>query len=141
MEERVLKKKIVTDILFLSQVSQSANKEDLYLARDLQDTLQANRETCVGLAANMIGVQKRAIIFNLGMIPMVMFNPVLKSFEGPYKTEEGCLSLTGVRPTIRYEKITVSYRDIHWQEQTITLTGFPAQVCQHELDHLEGIII
>ena len=131
-----MEKKIVRDLLFLSQVSQSANKEDLYLARDLQDTLQANRETCVGLAANMIGVQKRAIVFSLGMIPMVMFNPVLKSFEGPYKTEEGCLSLTGVRSTIRYEKITVSYRDIYWQEQTITLTGFPAQICQHELDHL-----
>jgi len=89
----------------------------------------------------MIGVQKRVIIFNIGMIPMVMFNPVLQSFEGAYETEEGCLSLTGVRPTTRYEKITVSYRDIHWQEQTITLTGFPAQICQHELDHLEGIII
>ena len=89
----------------------------------------------------MIGVQKRVIIFNIGMIPMVMFNPILQSFEGPYKTEEGCLSLTGVRPTTRYEKITVAYRDIHWQEQTITLTGFPAQICQHELDHLEGIII
>ena len=101
----------------------------------------ANRETCVGLAANMIGVQKRVIIFNIGMIPMVMFNPVLQSFEGSYETEEGCLSLTGVRPTTRYEKITVSYRDIHWKEQTITLTGFPAQICQHELDHLGGRII
>ena len=89
----------------------------------------------------MIGVQKRVIIFNIGMIPMVMFNPVLKSFEGSYETEEGCLSLTAGRPTTRYEKITVAYRDIHWQEQTITLTGFPAQICQHELDHLEGIII
>ena len=141
MEERDLKKKIVTDILFLSQVSRPASKEDLPLAKDLQDTLQANRETCVGLAANMIGAQKRVIIFNLGMIPMVMFNPVLKSFEGLYETEEECLSLTGMRQTRRYEKITVSYRDIHWQEQTITLTGFPAQICQHELDHLEGIII
>lgn len=136
-----MEKKIVRDLLFLSQVSQSANKEDLYLARDLQDTLQANREICVGLAANMIGVQKRVIIFNLGMIPVLMFNPVLKSFENPYETEEGCLSLTGVRQTRRYEKITVSYRDIHWQEQTITLTDFPAQICQHELDHLEGRII
>lgn len=136
-----MEKKIVKDILFLSQVSQPASQEDLPLAKDLQDTLQANRETCVGLAANMIGVQKRVIIFNIGMIPMVMFNPVLQSFEGAYETEEGCLSLTGVRPTTRYEKITVSYRDIHWQEQAITLTGFPAQICQHELDHLEGRII
>ena len=89
----------------------------------------------------MIGVQKRVIIFNLGLVSMVMFNPVLKSFSGPYETEEGCLSLVGVRPTKRYETITVAYRDSKWQEQTITLTGFPAQICQHELDHLEGRII
>lgn len=136
-----MEKKIVRDVLFLSQVSKTVSQEDLYLARDLQDTLLANRETCVGLAANMIGVQKRVIIFNLGLIPVVMFNPVLLSFEGPYETEEGCLSLTGVRPTTRYETITVSYRDSNWKEQTITLTGFPAQICQHELDHLEGRII
>ena len=136
-----MEKKIVTDILFLSQKSQPASQKDLPLATDLQDTLQANRETCVGLAANMIGVQKRVIIFNLGLVPMVMFNPILLSYKGPYETEEGCLSLTGVRTTTRYETITVSYRDSKWQEQTITLTGFPAQICQHELDHLEGRII
>ena len=136
-----MEKTIIRDILFLSQVSRPASQEDLYLARDLQDTLLANRETCVGLAAHMIGVQKRVIILNLGLVPMLMFNPVLLSFEGPYETEEGCLSLTGVRPTSRYERITVSYRDSKWQEQTITLTGFPAQICQHELDHLEGRII
>ena len=136
-----MEKKIVRDVLFLSQVSKHASQEDLYLAEDLQDTLLANRETCVGLAANMIGVQKRVIIFNLGLVPMVMFNPILLSYKGPYETEEGCLSLTGVRPTTRYEKITVSYQDLNWKEQTITLTGFPAQICQHELDHLEGRII
>ena len=136
-----MKKKIVRDVLFLSQVSKPASQEDLYLAKDLQDTLLANRETCVGLAANMIGVQKRVIIFNLGLVPIVMFNPILLSYKGSYETEEGCLSLTGVRPTTRYETITVSYRDSKWQEKTITLTGFPAQICQHELDHLEGRII
>ena len=136
-----MEKKIVRDVLFLSQVSKAASQEDMYLARDLQDTLLANRETCVGLAANMIGVQKRVIIFNLGLVPVVMFNPVLLSYEGLYETEEGCLSLTGVRPTKRYETITVAYRDSKWQEQTMTLTGFPAQICQHELDHLEGRII
>ena len=136
-----MEKKIVRDVLFLSQVSKPASQEDLYLARDLHDTLLANLETCVGLAANMIGVQKRVIIFNFDLLPMVMFNPVLLSYEGPYETEEGCLSLTGVRPTTRYETITVSYRDSKWQEQNITLTGFPAQICQHELDHLEGRII
>ena len=136
-----MEKKIVRDVLFLSQVSKAASQEDLYLAKDLKDTLLANRETCVGLAANMIGVQKRVIIFNLGLVPIVMFNPILLSYKGPYETEEGCLSLTGVRPTTRYETITVSYCDSKWQEQTITLTGFPAQICQHELDHLEGRII
>ena len=136
-----MQKAIVKDPFFLQQKSVPATKADLFLAQDLQDTLLAHRESCVGLAANMIGSQKRVIIFMYGMLPMVMFNPVLLSFEGSYKTEEGCLSLTGVRPTTRYEKITVSYRDIHWQEQTITLTGFPAQICQHELDHLEGRII
>ena len=136
-----MEKRIVRDVLFLSQVSKAASQEDLYLAKDLQDTLLANRETCVGLAANMIGVQKRVIIFNFGLVPMVMFNPILLSYKGPYETEEGCLSLTGVRPTTRYETITVSYRDSKWQEQTITLTAFPAQICQHELDHLEGRII
>ena len=136
-----MEKKIVRDVLFLSQTSKTASQEDLYLARDLQDTLLTNSKTCVGLAANMIGVQKRVIIFNLGLIPVVMFNPVLLSFEGSYETEEGCLSLTGVRPTTRYETITISYRDSNWKEQTITLAGFPAQICQHELDHLEGRII
>ena len=136
-----MEKRIVRDVLFLSQVSKPASQEDLYLAKDLQDTLLANLETCVGLAANMIGEQKRVIIFNLGLVPMVMFNPILLSCKGPYETEEGCLSLTGVRTTTRYESITVSYRDSKWQEQTITLTGLPSQICQHELDHLEGRII
>ena len=136
-----MEKKIVRDVLFLSQGSKPASQEDLYLAKDLQDTLLANRETCVGLAANMSGEQKRVIIFNFSLVPMVMFNPILLSYKGPYETEEGCLSLTGVRPTTRYETITVSYRDSKWQEKTITLTGFPAQICQHELDHLEGRII
>ncbi|WP_267247125.1 peptide deformylase [Streptococcus sp. Marseille-Q5986] len=136
-----MEKKIVQDTLFLSQVSKAASQEDLYLARDLQDTLLENRETCVGLAANMIGVQKRVIVFNLGLVPVVMFNLVLLSFDEPYETEEGCLSLTGVRPTTRYETITVSCRDSKWQKQTMTLKGFPAQICQHELDHLEGRMI
>lgn len=136
-----MEKKIARDVLFLSQVSKAASQEDLYLVRDLPNTLLANRETCVGLAANMIGVQKRVIIFKLGLVPIVMFNPILLSSEDPYETEEGCLSLIGIRPTMRYETITVSYHDSNWKEQTITLTGFPAQICQHELDHLEGRII
>jgi len=74
-------------------------------------------------------------------VPVVMFNPVLRSKSGPYKAEEGCLSLVGSRPTQRYHEITVDYLDKNWQQQTMTLKGLPAQICQHELDHLEGIII
>jgi len=136
-----MEKKIVRDVLFLSQVSKPASQEDLYLAKDLQDTLLANRETCVGLAANMIGVKKRVIIFMYGLVPIIMFNPVLRAKSGPYQTEEACLSLVGSRSITRYQEITVDYLDRNWQPQTITLKDFPAQICQHELDHLEGILI
>ena len=136
-----MEKKIVRDVLFLSQVSKPASQEDLYLARDLQDTLLANQENCVGLAANMIGVKKRVIIFMYGMVPIIMFNPVLRAKSGPYQTEEACLSLVGSRSTTRYQEITVDYLDRNWKPQTITLKDFPAQICQHELDHLEGILI
>ena len=136
-----MEKKIVKDMMFLSQVSQPASQEDLPLANDLQDTLLANRETCVGLAANMIGVQKRAIIFMYGMVPIIMFNPILKRKSSPYQAEESCLSLSGSCLTTRYKEIMVEYLDQNWQKQTLTLKDFPAQICQHELDHLEGILI
>lgn len=136
-----MEREIMRDVLFLAQKSEEATPADLDLAQDLQDTLQVHRENCVGMAANMIGVSKRVIIFNYALVPLVMFNPVLLSKKHPYETEEGCLSLVGSRPTTRYEEITVAYRDKEWREKTITLTGFPAQICQHELDHLEGIII
>lgn len=134
-------KPIIRDTFFLQQKSLEATKSDLSLAKDLQDTLAANREVCVGMAANMIGSLKRVIIINIGFTDLVMFNPILVDKAQPYDTEESCLSLVGVRPTKRYRTIKVSYRDINWQEKTITLTDFPAQVCQHELDHLEGILI
>ena len=105
------------------------------------DTLQANRAGCVGMAANMIGVKKRVIIVNMGFVDVVMFNPVLLSKDTPYETEEGCLSLTGVRKTTRYENIEVEYYDMNWKKQRQKLSGWPAQICQHELDHLEGILI
>lgn len=136
-----MERKIITDVLFLSQVSQAATQQDVGLAVDLEDTLHAHKEACVGLAANMIGVQKRAIIVSLGIFPIVMFNPVLKKAEDPYQTEEGCLSLVGTRPTRRFQTIEVAFRDKNWKEQTLRLTGFEAQICQHELDHLEGRII
>ena len=102
---------IMKDVLFLRQKSAPAAKTDLPVAQDLQDTLIANRDRCVGMAANMIGVKKRIIIVNMGMFNVVMFNPVITGKEGPYETEEGCLSLTGVRKTTRYERITVEYLD------------------------------
>ena len=107
----------------------------------ITNTLRANREACVGMAANMIGVNKRVIIVNMGFVDVVMFNPVLIKEDTPYETEEGCLSLTGVRKTTRYENIEVEYLDMNWKKQRQKLSGWTAQICQHELDHLEGIII
>lgn len=134
-------KQIVRDIFFLGQKSEPATKADLQVGRDLQDTLQANRERCVGMAANMIGVKKNIIIINIGFLDVVMFNPVLVSKSGPYETEEGCLSLDGVRKTIRYHDIEVEYYDFSWKKQRQKLSGWAAQICQHELDHLSGKII
>ena len=136
-----MKKSIVKDVLFLGQKSEEATPEDRPLALDLQDTLNAHLFECVGLVANMIGVKKRAIIIRMGNANLVMFNPVLLDKKKAYQTEEGCLSLVGSRPTTRYEEITVAYRDVNWQAQTLHLSGFPAQICQHEMDHLEGVII
>lgn len=134
-------KEIVKDTFFLAQKSEEATKADLYLATDLQDTLNANRENCVGMAANMIGVKKRAIIVNMGLGDLVMFNPVMTNKSLPFDTEESCLSLVRSRSTRRYQKIDVTFMDKNWNKQSLTLTGLPAQICQHELDHLEGIII
>lgn len=134
-------KKIVRDVFFLAQKSDPATKADLQVGIDLQDTLKANRESCVGLAANMIGVKKSIIIVNIGFMDIVMFNPIIKKKDTPYEAEEGCLSLDGVRKTTRYENIEVEYYDMHWKKQSMKLSGWPAQICQHECDHLEGIII
>ena len=134
-------KEIMHDEAFLSQKAELATKEDLYLADDLRDTLEANKEHCVGMAANMIGVRKNIIIVNMGMMDVVMFNPVLLKADTPYQTEEGCLSLDGVRPTMRFENIEVEYYDFAWKKQRMKLSGWTAQICQHELDHLNGIII
>ena len=134
-------KPITKDILFLQQKSQEASQADLSIGQDLQDTLLAHRDACVGLAANMIGVQKRVIIVSLGFGHLVLYNPVLISKAKPYKTEESCLSLQGSRPTTRYEDIVIRYRNQDWQEVTMPFTGFTAQIIQHELDHLEGVII
>ena len=134
-------KPIVKDIFFLRRKAETATREDIQVGIDLQDTLRANREACVGMAANMIGVNKRVIIVNMGFVDVVMFNPVLIKKDTTYETEEGCLSLTGVRKTTRYENIEVEYLDMNWKKQRQKLSDWTAQICQHELDHLEGIII
>ena len=127
--------------VFLAQKADSATPEDLGTARDLLDTLIAHKAGCVGMAANMIGIKKNVIIVNMGIVDLVMFNPVLLKKSGPYETEEGCLSLTGVRKTTRYREIEVEYRDMSWTVRRQKLSGWTAQICQHEMDHLNGIII
>ena len=134
-------REIVRDVFFLAQKSEPATKADLDVGRDLMDTLRANRERCVGMAANMIGVKKNIIIVNMGMVDVVMFNPVITKRDTPYQTEEGCLSLEGVRPTIRFENIEVEYYDFAWKKQRMKLSGWTAQIFQHEVDHLSGRII
>ena len=134
-------REITKDIFFLGQKSEPATVADIQIGRDLQDTLKAHRAECVGMAANMIGIKKNVIIVNMGIVDLVMFNPVLLKKSGPYETEEGCLSLTGVRKTTRYREIEVEYRDMSWTVRRQKLSGWTAQICQHELDHLKGIII
>ena len=132
---------IERDVYFLSQKSEEATRDDLPIGQDLQDTLRANKDRCVGMAANMIGIKKRIIIVNLGFRNLVMYNPVIKKKSGSYEAEEGCLSLEGVRKTIRYQNVEVEYLDENWKKQRMKLSGWPAQICQHEIDHLNGIII
>ena len=107
---------IVRDIFFLGQKSEIATMQDLSVGQDLQDTLKANQDRCVGMAANMIGVKKRIIIVNIGIINLVMYNPVIVKKDTPYETEEGCLSLEGVRKTTRYQNIEVEYLDGSWKK-------------------------
>ena len=121
-------KTIVKDVFFLGQKSTEATKEDLYLAKDLRDTLEFHKDACVGMV-------------NIGFVNLVMFNPVLVSKSSPFQTEESCLSLEGSRPTKRYESIEVAYLDEQWMPKQLSFSGMPAQIIQHELDHLEGIII
>lgn len=134
-------KPIVRDNFFLGQRSEEATKQDLSVGQDLQDTLKANQERCVGMAANMIGVKKRIIIVSIGLMNMVMYNPVIVKKDTPYETEEGCLSLDGVRKTTRYQNIEVEYLDASWKKHRQKYSGWTAQIIQHEVDHLSGIII
>ena len=133
---------LIHDPLFLARKSQIASKEDLNVARDLLDTLQAHRETCVGMAANMIGVCKRIIVFDNEGKPMLMFNPEILKASGEYEAEEGCLSLLGgPRKTKRFQKIKVRYQTEKMEIRIKTYEGWTAQIIQHEIDHCNGILI
>ena len=135
-------KPIMTKRFFLRQPSDAATKADAQIVRDLVDTLEAHRATCVGMAANMIGERKRivAVVDDDGSI-LVMLNARLASWDGPYETEEGCLSLEGMRPVRRFERITVEYEDELLHPRVIERSGRVAQAIQHELDHCDGILI
>lgn len=132
---------IVRDMFFLAQKSEPAAAKDKKIAADLLDTLQANSERCVGMAANMIGERKRIIAIVVGKGYLVMLNPVIVKKEAPYETEEGCLSLDGVRPVTRYARIEVEFQDVKLRRHRESFDGFTAQIIQHECDHLEGILI
>ena len=132
---------ICKDETFLAQKAQPVTPDDLPLAADLLDTLAHHRDSCVGLAANMIGVNKRAIVFDSEGTSMVMFNPEILKMSGPYSAEEGCLSLTGTRPAKRFHTIKVRWQNEKFQDRIKTFTSWTAQIIQHEIDHCEGIII
>ena len=134
-------KNICKDKIILSKKAASATKTDLQVATDLLDTLKAHEAGCVGMAANMIGVPKRIIAVNMGVVNIAMFNPVIISKKDSYETEEGCLSLLGVRKTTRYKEIVVEYEDMNFKKQKQTFTGYIAQIIQHEVNHCEGILI
>ena len=136
-----MERKIIRDVLFLRQKAMTATRADLAVGRDLTDTLRANADRCVGMAANMIGVNKRVIVVSLGFGSVVMYNPVITRKEAPYEAEEGCLSLPGTRKTTRYQTIEVEYRDADWAKQRRTFTDRVAQIIQHEVDHTNGILI
>ena len=132
---------IVTNIDFLAKKSTLATKEDAQIIQDLKDTLAANADRCVGMAANMIGFSKRVIIFDGGEGAVIMVNPVITKRIGRYDTEEGCLSLVGKRNCTRYQQIEVRYLDEEFKPQKATFKDFTAEIIQHECDHLEGKII
>ena len=134
-------RELCKDTLFLARKAEPATANDLDVAQDLLDTLIAHKDGCVGMAANMIGVNKRIIAFDNEGSYMVMFNPVIVKQSGAYEAEEGCLSLTGVRRTKRSRTIKVQWQNEQFQTRLKTFTGWTAQIIQHEIDHCEGILI
>ena len=136
-----MNRQIVHDPLFLAVKSEPATETDKQVIADLLDTLRANLDRCVGMAANMIGVRKRIIVFCNGPLQMIMINPQITAKSGEYEAEEGCLSLAGTRKAKRWQKITVNYQDQAFRQRTGTFEGFTAQIIQHEMDHCDGILI
>ena len=134
-------KSIVTDIIFLGQKSEPATQDDISTADDLLDTLRANSEHCVGMAANMIGVKKCIIVFEADGTYCEMFNPKIIKQSEPYETVEGCLSLTGTRMVRRFQSIKVQWQNRKFQTRIKNFEGWTAQIIQHEIDHCNGIII
>ena len=134
-------REICRDETFLAQKAAPATADDLATAQDLLDTLTAHKDGCVGMAANMIGVCKRIIAFDNDGTYMVMFNPVIIRQSGPYEAQEGCLSLSGVRKTKRFQTIKVQWQNEQFQTRLKTFTGWTAEIIQHEIDHCKGILI
>ena len=139
-----MQRPIMASLSFLRRPAEPASAEDLPIADDLRDTLEANRSRCVGMAANMIGEAKAIIAFvdeEMGGRITVMFNPRITAADGAFDTSEGCLSLKGERRTLRYRRIEVDYRDRRMRDRHATFTGWTAQIIQHEVNHCNGIII
>ena len=132
---------ICKDEAFLARKAEPATADDLGTAQDLLDTPAAHKEGCVGMAANMIGVNKRIIVFDDDGKYQVMFNPVIVKRDRPYEAEEGCLSLTGRRKTKRFQTIKVQWQNEKFQTRLKTFTGWTAEIIQHEIDHCEGVLI
>ena len=134
-------RKIIRDPMFLHQKSALATETDVQVITDLLDTLNANLDKCVGMAANMIGERKRILVVAMGPFVFPMINPVITQKTGKYETEEGCLSLDGVRSCTRWQEIEVDYLDREFKPKHAKYSGFTAQIIQHEMDHFEGILI
>lgn len=134
-------KNVVKDVLLLKEKSCDATKKDLYIVDDLIDTLKVNQDKCIGMAANMIGYNKKILVVSLGILTLPMINPKIISKNKEYKTKEGCLSLIGERECTRYEEIEVEYLDKTFTKKKSKYTGLIAEIIQHEIDHFNGIII
>lgn len=132
---------IMKSTLILSRPSAPATAQDASVAQDLLDTFAANRRGCAGMAANMIGILKRIIVVDCEGEALLMYNPVIESSSNPYGTEEGCLSLEGLRPATRYRNITVLYEDENYSPRKRSFSGYTAQIIQHEIDHCDGVVI